>query len=55
MPVDGFAWIASAWIDVPTLTGLQQMRLQRAGVTRIVCADKACRGSGAESPATTTW
>jgi molecular chaperone DnaJ len=29
MPVDGFAWIASAWIDVPTLTGLQQMRLQR--------------------------
>jgi molecular chaperone DnaJ len=27
--VDGFAWIASAWIDVPTLTGLQQMRLQR--------------------------
>ncbi|TMH02195.1 MAG: molecular chaperone DnaJ [Betaproteobacteria bacterium] len=29
MPVDGFAWIAGAWIDVPTLTGLQQMRLQR--------------------------
>lgn len=29
MPVDGFAWIANAWIDVPTLTGLQQMRLQR--------------------------
>jgi molecular chaperone DnaJ len=29
MPVDGFSWLASAWIDVPTLTGLQQMRLQR--------------------------
>lgn len=29
MPVDGFAWIANAWIDVPTLTGLQEMRLQR--------------------------
>jgi molecular chaperone DnaJ len=29
VPVDGFAWIASAWIDVPTLTGLKQMRLQR--------------------------
>lgn len=29
MPVDGFAWIASAWIEVPTLTGLQQMRLRR--------------------------
>jgi molecular chaperone DnaJ len=29
MPVDGFAWIAGAWIEVPTLTGLQQMRLQR--------------------------
>ena len=29
MPVDGFAWVANAWIDVPTLTGVQQMRLQR--------------------------
>ncbi|HRO59176.1 MAG TPA: DnaJ C-terminal domain-containing protein, partial [Burkholderiaceae bacterium] len=29
MPVDGFAWIANAWIEVPTLAGLQQMRLQR--------------------------
>jgi molecular chaperone DnaJ len=29
MPVDGFAWLAGAWIDVPTLTGVQQMRLQR--------------------------
>jgi molecular chaperone DnaJ len=29
MPVDGFAWIAGRWIDVPTLTGLQKLRLQR--------------------------
>jgi molecular chaperone DnaJ len=29
MPVDGFAWIAGRWIDVPTLTGLQRLRLQR--------------------------
>lgn len=29
MPVDGFAWLAGAWIEVPTLTGLQQMRLHR--------------------------
>jgi molecular chaperone DnaJ len=29
MPVDGFAWMASRWIDVPTLTGVQRMRLRR--------------------------
>jgi molecular chaperone DnaJ len=29
MPVDGFSWLAGAWIDVPTLSGMQQMRLQR--------------------------
>jgi len=29
MPVDGFAWVANRWIDVPTLTGIQRMRLQR--------------------------
>jgi molecular chaperone DnaJ len=29
MPVDGFAWLAEAWIDVPTLGGLQHMRLRR--------------------------
>lgn len=29
MPVDGFAWLANGWIEVPTLAGLQQMRLQR--------------------------
>jgi molecular chaperone DnaJ len=29
MPVDGFAWLGGAWIEVPTVTGLQQMRLHR--------------------------
>ena len=29
MPVDGFAWIGERWVEVPTLTGLQSMRLQR--------------------------
>jgi molecular chaperone DnaJ len=29
VPVDGFAWMANRWVDVPTLTGLQQMRLKR--------------------------
>jgi molecular chaperone DnaJ len=29
MPVDGFAWLAESWIDVPTLGGLQHMRLRR--------------------------
>jgi molecular chaperone DnaJ len=29
MPVDGFLWVANRWIDVPTLTGTQQLRLDR--------------------------
>ena len=29
MPVNGFAWMANRWVDVPTLTGVQQMRLKR--------------------------
>ena len=29
LPVDGFAWLAEAWIDVPSLSGMQQMRLRR--------------------------
>lgn len=29
MPVEGFAWMANRWVDVPTLTGVQQMRLKR--------------------------
>lgn len=29
LPVDGFAWMANRWIEVPTLRGMQQMKLQR--------------------------
>jgi DnaJ-class molecular chaperone len=29
VPVDGFTWIAERWTDVPTPSGLQQMRLRR--------------------------
>jgi DnaJ-class molecular chaperone len=29
LPVDGFAWIANRWVEVPTPRGLRQMRLQR--------------------------
>lgn len=29
LPVDGFAWVANRWIEVPTPTGPQQMRLRR--------------------------
>lgn len=33
VPIDGFAWTASRWTDVPTPYGLQQMRLQRGALT----------------------
>jgi molecular chaperone DnaJ len=29
MPVNGYAWMAGRWVDVPTPDGLQQMRLNR--------------------------
>jgi DnaJ-class molecular chaperone len=29
LPVDGFAWMANRWIDVPTPRGVRQMRLRR--------------------------
>lgn len=29
MPVDGFAWMANCWVEVPSLSGVQQMRLKR--------------------------
>ena len=29
MPVDGLAWVANRWVDVPAPGGLQQMRLNR--------------------------
>jgi molecular chaperone DnaJ len=33
VPVDGFAWMANRWIEVPTPGGLQQMRLRRGFLT----------------------
>lgn len=33
VPVDGFAWTAGRWIDVPTPHGMRQMRLQRGALT----------------------
>lgn len=33
MPVDGFAWLAEAWTEVPTPEGPQQMRLRRGRLT----------------------
>jgi molecular chaperone DnaJ len=33
LPVDGFAWMANRWIEVPTPGGLQQMRLRRGFLT----------------------
>jgi len=32
LPVDGFAWMANRWVDVPTARGLQQMRLRRGAL-----------------------
>lgn len=33
IPVDGFAWMAGRWIEVPTLNGMRHMRLQRGAHT----------------------
>lgn len=33
MPVNGFAWMAGRWVNVPTPTGTQQMRLNRNALT----------------------
>lgn len=33
VPVDGFAWMAERWIEVPTPRGLHQMRLRRGYLT----------------------
>lgn len=33
IPVDGFAWVAGRWIEVPTLYGMRRMRLQRGALT----------------------
>ena len=29
LPVDGFAWVANRWVEVPTPRGLRQMKLKR--------------------------
>jgi molecular chaperone DnaJ len=29
MPVNGYAWMANRWVEIPTPNGLQQMRLNR--------------------------
>lgn len=29
LPVDGFAWLAQQWIEVPSLSGVKRMRLRR--------------------------
>jgi hypothetical protein len=33
VPVDGFAWMAERWTEVPSPRGLQQMRLRRNALT----------------------
>ena len=33
VPVDGFAWMANRWIEVPTARGLQQMKLRRGYIS----------------------
>ena len=33
LPVDGFAWMANRWIEIPTPGGLRQMRLQRGSLS----------------------
>lgn len=48
LPVDGFAWIANRWIDVPTPRGVQQMRLRRGTLNyRIKEAGLPWQDSGA--------
>jgi DnaJ-class molecular chaperone len=33
VPVDGFAWMANRWVEVPTPRGLQQMKLRRSALS----------------------
>lgn len=50
MPVDGFAWVAGRWVEVPTLQGLRRMRLQRGALTyRIKAAGFPVTPSGARA------
>ncbi|MBC5785749.1 DnaJ domain-containing protein [Ramlibacter sp. USB13] len=50
VPVDGFAWVAGRWTEVPTLDGMRRMRLQRGALTyRIREAGFPVRPSGARA------
>ncbi len=50
MPVDGFAWTANRWTDVPTPRGLQQMKLKRGSLSyRIKSAGLPWQADGAAS------
>jgi DnaJ-class molecular chaperone len=33
LPVDGFAWMANRWVEVPTPRGVRQMRLRRGNLS----------------------
>jgi molecular chaperone DnaJ len=48
LPVDGFAWMANRWIEVPTPGGLQQMRLRRGFLTYRIKGQGCPTGSGGE-------
>ena len=48
IPVDGFAWVAQRWIEVPTPRGLQQMKLRRDALSyRIKAAGLPWQEGGA--------
>lgn len=50
LPVDGFAWMAERWIEVPTPRGPQQMRLRRGFLTYRL-KGHGLPGEGAGAPA----
>jgi DnaJ-class molecular chaperone len=50
VPVDGFAWMADRWVDVPTPLGLRQMKLRRGALGyRIKGAGLPWQGDGSAS------
>jgi molecular chaperone DnaJ len=46
MPVDGFAWTANRWIQVPTPAGLRQMKLKRGHLVYRIRGEGFPRGEG---------
>ncbi|HSV48435.1 MAG TPA: DnaJ domain-containing protein [Ramlibacter sp.] len=48
LPVDGFAWTANRWTEVPTPRGLQQMKLQRGFLSYRIKGAGLPWGSGGE-------